>query len=485
MSTSRLHGVSELREYFRTNRQPIYFVSPTAFNLLGIDRWVRNFRYVCLYDSFEGSHPNIVVPGDRRAPEFESIEDICNYLLRHPEVAAMMRAEDPGGLATFVMFDAETEELAASLGLRVAHPPAELRHRLDSKIVTTRLGNAAGVPSVPNVLGRAATYAELLELADRAGLGSDLVVQLPYGDSGKTTFFIRNDADWQASAAGDQLSSAELKVMRRIDHRAIAVEAVLTRHGTIVGPLMNDITGHPELTPYRGGWAGNDYPATMTIDQKLRARELTRRLGAELAGEGYLGFFEVDYLVDTTTGELYLGELNPRISGISSMTNVTAGAYADMPLFLFHLLEYLDLDYDIDVDEINARWSREAAVDVWSQIIIKETSPAVDLLTRTPRTGIYTLAPDGSADFRRQASDWHGIVRESEAFYLRILAPGDFRYKGADLGALVTRGRLQTDDNRLERRCTDWISGLRAQFSGTPVVPLQSPAPVRESFKMA
>jgi biotin carboxylase len=485
MSTSRLHGVSELREYFRTNRQPIYFVSPTAFNLLGIDRWVRNFRYVCLYDSFEGSHPNIFVPGDRRAPEFESIEDVCNYLLRHPEVAAMMRAEDPGGLATFVMFDAETEELAASLGLRVAHPPAELRHRLDSKIVTTRLGNAAGVPSVPNVLGRAATYAELLELADRAGLGSDLVVQLPYGDSGKTTFFIRNDADWQASAAGEQLSSAELKVMRRIDHRAIAVEAVLTRHGTIVGPLMNDITGHPELTPYRGGWAGNDYPATMTIDQKLRARELTRRLGAELAGEGYLGFFEVDYLVDTTTGELYLGELNPRISGISSMTNVTAGAYADMPLFLFHLLEYLDLDYDIDVDEINARWSREAAVDVWSQIIIKETSPAVDLLTRTPRTGIYTLAPDGSADFRRQASDWHGIVRESEAFYLRILAPGDFRYKGADLGALVTRGRLQTDDNRLERRCTDWISGLRAQFSGTPVVPLQSPAPVRESFKMA
>jgi biotin carboxylase len=485
MSTSRLHGVSELREYFRTNRRPIYFVSPTAFNLLGIDRWVRNFRYVCFYDSFEGSHPNIFVPGDRRAPEFESIEDICNYLLRHPEVAAMMRAEDPGGLATFVMFDAETEELAASLGLRVAHPPAELRHRLDSKIVTTRLGNAAGVPSVPNVLGRAATYAELLELADRAGLGSDLVVQLPYGDSGKTTFFIRNDADWQASAAGDQLSSAELKVMRRIDHRAIAVEAVLTRHGTIVGPLMNDITGHPELTPYRGGWAGNDYPATMTIDQKLRARELTRRLGAELAGEGYLGFFEVDYLVDTTTGELYLGELNPRISGISSMTNVTAGAYADMPLFLFHLLEYLDLDYDIDVDEINARWSREAAVDVWSQIIIKETSPAVDLLTRTPRTGIYTLAPDGSADFRRQASDWHGIVRESEAFYLRILAPGDFRYKGADLGALVTRGRLQTDDNRLERRCTDWISGLRAQFSGTPVVPLQSAAPVRESFKMA
>ena len=45
-----------------------------------------------------------------------------------------------------------------------------------------------------------------------------------------------------------------------------------------------------------------------------------------------------------------------------------------MPLFLFHLLEYLDVDYEIDVAEINERWARLAAGDdVWSQLIIKET----------------------------------------------------------------------------------------------------------------
>lgn len=482
---ARLRGVSDLREFFRTNQRPIYFVSPTAFNLLGIDRWVRNFRYVCHYDSFDGGHPSVFVPGDRRAPEFESIEDICNYLLRHPEVRRLVRAQGLGGLVTFVMFDEETEALAADIGLRVAHPPAALRHRLDSKIVTTQLGNAAGVPSVPNALGRASNYAELITLAATAGLGTDLVVQLPYGDSGKTTFFIASADGWASAAAKEPLADQELKVMRRIEHRAIAVEAVLTRHGTLVGPLMNDITGHPELTPYRGGWAGNDYPATLTAQQKHRARELTRKLGDQLAGEGYLGFFEVDYLVDTGSGELYLGELNPRISGISPMTNVTAGAYADMPLFLFHLLEYLGLEYDVDIDDINERWSREAAVDVWSQLILKETADNVNLLTAAPRSGVYTLAPDGTADFRRHATDWHGIVDESEAFFLRILAPGDFRYRGADLGALVTRGRLQADDNSLVRRCTQWISGIRGLFDGTPVVPLQAQPTVRESFKMA
>ena len=33
-----LRGISDIRAYFRTNPTPVYFVSPTSFNLLGIDR---------------------------------------------------------------------------------------------------------------------------------------------------------------------------------------------------------------------------------------------------------------------------------------------------------------------------------------------------------------------------------------------------------------------------------------------------------------
>ena len=60
-----LRGISEIRAFFRTNETPIYFVSPTPFNLLGIDRWVRNFFYVTYFDSFEGAHPRVFVPQDR------------------------------------------------------------------------------------------------------------------------------------------------------------------------------------------------------------------------------------------------------------------------------------------------------------------------------------------------------------------------------------------------------------------------------------
>jgi hypothetical protein len=68
------------------------------------------------------------------------------------------------------------------------------------------------------------------------------------------------------------------------------------------------------------------------------------------------------------------------------MTNVTAGAYADIPLFLFHLLEYLDVEYEVDVDEINARWAKASSVDVWSQLVLKETRDRTEQLTQAPKT---------------------------------------------------------------------------------------------------
>ncbi len=142
---------------------------------------------------------------------------------------------------------------------------------------------------------------------------------------------------------------------------------------------------------------------------------------------------------------MYLGELNPRISGASAITNVTAGAYADVPLFLFHLLEFMDVDFDLDVDEINERWEELAAEDVWSQMIIKETDArSWSGSTPPPRRASTRWTRSGALVFRRAALDWHQLQNESEAFFLRIYGPGDYRWKGADLGVLVTKGRLQT-----------------------------------------
>ncbi|MHA7157408.1 biotin carboxylase [Glutamicibacter endophyticus] len=475
-----LKNMSEVRHFFRTNSTPIYFFGATPVNLLGLDRWVRKFSYISYYDGWDGHHPRVFTPSEKPYIEFQSAEEINNWLLENPEVREYIDARRiPGGprpKVAMVFFDEETEAICEELGYDLILPPASLRNHLDSKIVTTELGNAAGAPSVPNVLGTADSYAELQKLADGAGLGDDLVVQTPYGDSGKTTFFITNESDWNQYAKN--IIGEQLKVMKRINNLPVAVEAVLTRCGTVVGPILTELAGYKQLTPYKGGWCGNEmHPEVVTDTQRHRAIELVKAVGDGLNQAGYRGFFEVDVLIDTDTDEVYLGELNPRISGASAITNVTAGAYADVPLFLFHLLEYLDVDFKLDVDEINERWERLSGVDIWSHMIIKETDDIVQYITHAPRTGNYYLDARGKLQFSRHALDWHQLQNHKEVFFLRIYGAEDYRWKGADLGVLVTKAKLQYESKGKKRLSIDarhFISSIRALYKGIDVPPASS-----------
>ena len=75
--------------------------------------------------------------------------------------------------------------------------------------------------------------------------------------------------------------------------------------------------------------------------------------------------------------------------------------------------------------------------------------------------------------------DWHGLQDESEFFFLRVYGRGDYRFKGADLGVLVTKGRLQTDDPKdLTERCRTFIDGIRSLFASRPLIEPPAPLPL-------
>jgi hypothetical protein len=464
-----LKNLSEIRRFFHRNEDPIYFVSATNFNLLGIDEWSKNFKYICYLDCYDGRHPNVFCPSEQPHVEFQSIEDINNYLLQHKEVIDFVKRRGGKPKFVFLMFDEETERLAKELGGEVWFPRAKLRSKLDNKIETVRIGNKAGVPSVPNTLSEVKDYKHLQQVCDKAGLGHDLVLQSAYGDSGHTTFFIKSEADFRRHQH-EIVGEGEIKIMKRIDCRGSAIEACATSKGTIVGPLMTELVGFKDLTPYRGGWCGNEIFAT-AFSPKVRqhARDLTFKFGEQLRKEGYRGYFELDFLIDKKTGELWLGELNPRITGCSSMTNHAAFAHADAPLFLFHLLEFSKKKFNLDVDELNARWADPTMIDSWSQMVIKHTDDSVDILTQAPQTGIYRMLEDGRVVFDRFDYHRRAVESENEAFFLRILKAGDYRYEGADLGILVTRGRSMTNGFQLNERARKWIHGIKSSFSAKPL----------------
>ncbi len=479
-TTRTLTSLTGIYAFFRQNQTPITFLSPTPYNILGLGRWINRFEYINFFDSFDGSHPKITVPRETGSHEFRSIEDVNNYLLRHRQVRAKLKERGPGYLL-LVMFDEETEALAKELDQKIALPPAKLRKHIDSKITTTKLGNEAGIKSAPNTMGRAKSFDELMKLASTAKLGKDLVVQTPYGDSGRTTFFIKSEDDWNKNQ--EALVKEHLKVMRRINHLPGTVEAVATRHGTLVGPMQTDITGFAEVTPYKGGWCGNDVFTGGFEKERKAVQRMAQKLGDRLYKAGYKGAFCMDFLIDTDTREVYLGEINPRVSGASPMTNLITSTYGGCPIYLFHMLEFMGVKWELDLSAVQKRW---AEFDNWSQLILKFPVDRVEMITKAPASGIWRMNDKGEISLVRKSIDWFLVSGEEEAFYLRVYTAGDYRYHGADMGILVSRGRFQTDDRKLNDRAKQWVAAIHKQFDAIPVTGTSAPVPppINDSNKM-
>ena len=157
------------------------------------------------------------------------------------------------------------------------------------------------------------------------------------------------------------------------------------------------------------------------------------------------------------------------------MTNLAAFAHADVPLFLFHLLEFSDVEFDLDIPDINKRWADPDYIDSWGQLVMKYTADEVRLVTSAPPSGVYRMQPDGSVIFVRVQTHRRTVEREDEAFFLRITKAGDYFYEGADLGILITPGRLMTDEFELTDRAKAWITGIRQIYES--VIPGANDAP--------
>ncbi|MDP5121045.1 MAG: biotin carboxylase, partial [Spirosomaceae bacterium] len=176
-----LRNISDIRSFFYRNEMPIYFISATNFNLLGADEWIKGFKFICHIECFDGLHPNVFSPEvETEHEEFQSIEDINNYLLENKEVVDFIQSRkvnDKAGKALFLMFDEKTEQLAKTLGLDVCFPSAALRTSMDNKVNTNRIAEKAGVACVPYVLSKVESYEHLREVSK--SLGDKLVIQLP------------------------------------------------------------------------------------------------------------------------------------------------------------------------------------------------------------------------------------------------------------------------------------------------------------------
>ncbi len=460
--------IIKIKNYFKADPPPYFFISPTNFNLITLHKWIKSWQDINYINCFDNSAKHCIIPKTSKHPYFESLEQINEYLLNHKDIEKLIttKTEQTTGKAIFLFFNENIEKICQRLNLDLILPPNKLVKHIDNKITTTQLGNEANVPSVNNFLDKIDSYETLQKKAAEHNLGNKLVIQTPFGDSGKTTFFISSEDDYNRYK--DKIEQEkQVKVMKQVNCVGSAIEACATKYGTYVGPLLSELIGFSELTPYKGGWCGNElYPER--FKQKIRAEihQKTERLGNTLYRHGYRGYFEVDYLIDLDTEEVYLGEINPRITGISAITNMSPFCQKYLPLFFFHLLEYSDFkDWKINPEEFNQLSLTEGAQGTTSQMIFKSTHSGLKIVSEAPESGIYTLE-NGNLKFIKRSADPTERGDDSQtAYLLRILQPNEYSYKGADTVILFLNEKITTNNGQsLNSQAKQWINAVNNSF---------------------
>lgn len=465
-----LSEIAHITELLEQSTQPVFHISRSAPHLLGVSRWVPQLFYVNLRDNWNGTNPSVFTPNVIPRVEPSGLE-IINWLLANAEVQSFIAEKTPPGKRPQVIFsayDERAEQLCDDLGYEIILPRLELRNRLDSKIKTTQMCEAAGVPNVPNILTTAGSWAELTAETVAAGIGNDLVIQTAYGEGGFGTYFISDEDSY--NAVFQEFRGRNVKAMKRIDHRPLSIEAVIMRAGIVVGPLQHDMVGHEELTLHEGGTSGLEMFAEVLDDEnRSKLINMVRTFGEQLQAEGYRGIYEVDLLLDEATGDLYFGETNPRVNGAAMITNVSSVEFFGLPLYALHILEYAGVDYSLDVEALNAHWDQLEECGTWTQVTLRHVSQTAEKIHEVPQTGRYRLGANGSLTFVSADLDWFDLEEADEIFYLQYRQPGDMRAHGDELGLLFVRNRMQNDNGELLTEAQRLISAVHALYDTTPL----------------
>ena len=174
-------------------------------------------------------------------------------------------------------------------------------------------------------------------------------------------------------------------------------------------------------------------------------------MGERLRQEGYRGYFELDFLADAATGEIYLGELNPRVTGRQQhherhRGRVRRHAAVPVPPAGVHGRRLRDRRRRAE----RALGAAGRTSTTGAQFILKQTDDAWSGSTEAPRVGHLADGRRRGDLVRRGATPtgtrWRTSTRRSTC---GSPAPGQYRYPGADLGIIVTRGRFMDDEHEL------------------------------------
>lgn len=285
---------------------------------------------------------------------------------------------------------------------------------------------------------------------------SEVILQDSELSGGKGTYVVRDIPTLSRALESIKAigGSGTVVVSEKIaDARERTVQCVVTRYGVFVGPLQKQIIAHPLLANLSVAdgdkFCGAEISKTdECADAYPEIKKHALAIGEELHELGYKGIYGVDCLVDEA-GEVFVLEVNPRITGVTPLVTMLYREGKDIPFYLLHILELLDADYEITDDSV----SEDIAEG--SLLMLHSLSQSRSVVTESPGSGVYDEA------LQYMQSGVRFDVMGGKQVLVQQYAPVDFEVRpGGRLISVFINDRVMDADDYLLPKAQKLVEGL-------------------------
>jgi hypothetical protein len=421
-----LQKLEHVRELFQAHTGGLVGVGMTAFSRITPAYFTDSYHVVALSRTAD-------LPLLRKRADIFCLEEAGGALLESDRNSACLLAHeltrgylnslpDPKYLFLYQSYP-DLEDLAMEEGWVLLANPAALRLRLRERAFFQQMGADLSLCQVPGAIWPIAVIQGRSYENWTRDLGPDLVIQLPdiAQGGGRGSFFIRSaDAYCRLSerlkgCVWRDVPLSSVLVRRFISGIPASVAVCVTRHGILISGLQKQLIDLPYCTnPVENGifcghvWDGNPW------DQAIReaAVKQAEKIGQYVAGLGYRGILGIDFIVDEKAAAVYPLEINPRFTGAFPMLSLLHMENGIIPLDIFHLLEFLDLPYQIDVEDLNRRYQRPLK---GSHLLLFFPPEGRNARGFRMQAGLYEVGPeDRAVRFVSEGTEYRDIRNENQ-----------------------------------------------------------------------
>lgn len=365
-----IKNLETLKTFFREKvKTPVFGVGVYAFNRLGLADVIPDFRVLALRYSLDTEliEKDLEVFSLEKGMGTKHIKEPRNAttVIRHPRTEKYLRKFKNPALIVYKS-SSRMEKVCQQRGWNLVAVSVKFGKILfENKVKFRRILEEIGVPVPPGRIKKpqALHYGHLMN-----SYGLPFVIQHPTRGGGKGTFFIRNKDDFDQALKklrikikeGQELPAKEPEeviVTRFIKGPSPSITGCVTRHGILSTCPQIQILDIPELfNPERGSglFCGHDWSYSYFNESvRNQAYEIVEKVGKYFQSQGYKGIFGLDFVMDEKEEKLYITETNPRLLATFPTITMVQLRNNEPPIIAFHLLEYLNIDYNTDVEEVN------------------------------------------------------------------------------------------------------------------------------------